>query len=73
MGLGNPLAAGVSWGFCERHESRAEPEPVALVNTLAGPKGTENMYRWLHGGYMTTKEKNPTTKFIAGFSMFSTT
>ena len=24
-------------------------------------------YRWLHGGYMTRKKKNPATDLIAGF------
>ena len=31
----------------------------------------KTLYRWLHGGYMTRKTKNPATELIAGFPLFT--
>ena len=66
----NVPRACASTQFCHPLKSPRRGAFVCLV--LGGymlATRCKTMYRWLHGGYMTGKKKNPATELIAGFPL----
>jgi hypothetical protein len=42
------------------HNDLTRPDPLGFSYLVVLATRYKTMYRWLHGGYMTTKQKSPT-------------